>query len=101
LVGRGSCRSASYARHQHWPFGYSLRYQATLNALTESFESPDLNCTIPSAERTLSATVAHAPIPSFLLFLRFIGPLNYLFSHRFSSRDDREKYNPKLFFIEV
>jgi hypothetical protein len=56
---------------------------------------------IASGERALSATGAHPPIPSFLLLLRFIGPLNYLFSHCFSSRDDREKYDPKLSFIKV
>jgi hypothetical protein len=35
------------------------------------------------------------------LLLRFIRPLNSRFSHCFSSRDDREKYDPKLFFVKV
>jgi hypothetical protein len=62
---------------------------------------PGFNEMVASGERTLSATGAHPPLPSFLLLLRLSGLLSYLFSHRFSSRDDREKYDPKLFFIEI
>jgi hypothetical protein len=62
---------------------------------------PGINGTMPSAERTLSATVTYPLIPSFLLLLRFIRPFNCRFSHRFSSRDDRKKYDPKLFFVKI
>jgi hypothetical protein len=51
------------------------------------------SCLVPGAS-SLEST-------AFLLLLQFIDPLNYLFSNRFSSRNDREKYDPKLFFIKV
>jgi hypothetical protein len=66
-----------------------------------SLEDTDFLSWLPSAERTLSSTVEHSSTPSFLLFLRFISPLNCRFSHRFSSRYDREEYDPKLFFVKV